>query len=83
MLAPPQLVGAPPKTFHVRVRIDAVRRHLSAADGTDYSAADVLQWLSDAGFTPSAEGWLVAEADLGHLYASEVEEIRHASPDCN
>ncbi|WP_428937814.1 hypothetical protein [Fontivita pretiosa] len=62
----------------VRVKIDLARlkAHLSREEGRPLGDEQVLQWLHDAGFISSGEGyWIVAESDLGHLDPSEVLEI--------
>ena len=78
MDAPTRVSPDKPQMFRVTVRLEAIRRHLSAADRTGYSAAYVRQWLTEAGFKPVGDAWLVDEANLGHLDPSEVADIAPA-----
>lgn len=62
------------QAFHVRISIEQLRANLSAADGADYSRAEVRGWLKDAGFEPQGNWWRVDESDL-LLEPAEVIEI--------
>ena len=46
--------------------------NLSREEGRKVSEEEVAEWLRCAGFTPSAGGWTVREADLGQLDPTEV-----------
>ena len=61
----------------VRIKLDLplLIAHLSREEGRDMAAAEVLQWLQDAGFSPDGDYWTVTEADLGQVEPSEVLEV--------
>jgi hypothetical protein len=61
--------------YVVRLDLEALRRCLSKADRTTYALDNVKQWLRDAGFRPTADGWVVRADDLGQVEPSEVLEI--------
>jgi hypothetical protein len=66
------------QAFFVKVRMERLRANLSAADGADYSRADVRGWLKDAGFVPQGAWWRVDESNL-LLEPAEVSEILPAA----
>lgn len=68
------------RRFLVKIRLGVLRSNLSRADGYDYTQAEVIQWLKDAGFSPAGESWNVSESDLGHLDPSEVVEVTPSPP---
>lgn len=79
MAAVPHEDSGPPRKFRVTVRMSLVRKNLSAADATEYTDADVRQWLADAGFEATGgDAFLVDEPNLGHLDPSEVADVTPA-----
>lgn len=59
--------------LRVRVNVPVLLGNLSTATGCALCEADVMSWLSEAGFSRSDGGtWLVREVDLGQLDTSEV-----------
>ncbi len=52
------------RSFLVKIRTERLRANLSAADGADYSRADVRRWLLDAGFQPAGASWRVDKSNL-------------------
>ena len=63
-------------SHRVRVKLDlpVLISHLSREEGRDVPAAEVLQWLEDAGFSRDGDYWFVSEADLGQVDPTEVLE---------
>jgi hypothetical protein len=81
MAATPDVGSDRPRKFRVTIRLEHLRRNLSAADGMEYTDADVRRWLRDAGFEAIGEGrWIVDEPNLGHLDPAEVEELVPVDP---
>ena len=61
------------RAFLVKVKLEALRANLSAADGVQYTRADARQWLLDSGFAPAGPWWRAREADL-RLEPTEVAD---------
>jgi hypothetical protein len=62
--------------LRVKLNLAAIVDHLSREEGRALSQADVLAWLSDAGFTRGDDDWwIVREADLGQVEPTEVTQI--------
>ena len=79
MAVVPQESSGAHRRFRVTVRVALVRKNLSAADATEYTDADVRQWLADAGFeSAGGDEFLVDEPNLGHLDPSEVADVTPA-----
>jgi hypothetical protein len=70
-------------SFRARLDLDRIRRALSAADGTDYPAEYVVEFLTSAGFIPDPANpghWLVTEENLSHVRTDEVLSIEPVKP---
>ena len=62
-----------PRLFSIAIDLDRLRENLSKEEGRPMTAAEVLDWLRDAGFVQVPGGsWNVRECDLGHLTPDEV-----------
>ena len=70
-----------PKRVIVDIDLTAVAENLSSEERRVVDAAEVRQWLLDAGFRPHGDRWIVAEPDLGHLEPSEVRSLDDAPND--
>jgi hypothetical protein len=70
-----------PKRLVVEIDIAVLTAHLSKEEGRPVPEDEVRQWLSDAGFTPDGNRWIVNEADLGQLDPSEVLSLDDAPPE--
>jgi hypothetical protein len=67
----------------LRVKLDlpAIAEHLAHEERRAITEQEVLQWLSDAGFTRAGDWWIVAEVDLGHLQPTEVTAVEPVEDD--
>jgi hypothetical protein len=67
--------------FIVQLDLERIRSSFSRDDGCEYDLAHVRKWLSDAGFRPDPNGWLVRERDLAQVQPDEVTAIdEHPGP---
>jgi hypothetical protein len=69
------------RLFKIRLNRAQLRENLSREHGHPVSDPEIDRWLVDAGFTASAEHWIVREEDLGHLQSEEVSEAEIIGPD--
>ena len=63
------------RRFLVQIDIERLRSHLSKADREQKSVEQVVEFLADAGFHWTSNGWLVSEEDLGVLDPDEVTAV--------
>jgi hypothetical protein len=69
------------RLFKIRLDWAALRSNLSREHGHQVSDQEITGWLTEAGFNPSGEEWLVREENLGHVQPEEVTEAEIIGPD--
>lgn len=68
------------RVFLLQLDLNRIRKHMSEEEGREVSSAEVLAWLSDAGFVETSDGWEIPEKDLGQLRPDEVIEAHIRPP---
>ena len=69
-----------PRRLRVQLNLPLLIANLSRDEGREMREEEVLQWLSDAGFSRQDHSyWIVAESDLGQVDPSEVLEAQPLS----
>ena len=58
--------------YRVKLDMDRLRSHLAPGNPARADERAVRRWLTQSGFKPRGDWWLVREAGLGQLAPSEV-----------
>jgi len=69
------------RLFKIRLDWAALRSNLSREHGHQVSDQEITAWLTEAGFSPSGQEWVVREESLGHVQPEEVIDAEIIGPD--